>query len=158
MRTHPDVGLMTEVFDRLPATYAFLAAYSIIMTINLCECGVNYIQMLMQWASIHTISILTMIVYCIISDHTDGKVIQNATNNVDACTHCAYLFLKHANKMPLDVIYSRITNYFYKMMNISANIKQNSFKLCLNIAICYAHTIFTLFVYNMVGFGIVTVK
>ena len=32
-------------------------------------------------------------VYCIISDHTDGKVVQRATNNVDACTQCAYLFL-----------------------------------------------------------------
>ena len=42
------------------------------------------------------------------------------------------------------------------MMNISMNIKQNSFKLCMNIAICYVHTILTLFVYNMVGFGIKT--
>ena len=44
------------------------------------------------------------------------------------------------------------------MMNISMNIKQNSFKLCMNIAICYVHTIFTLFVYNMVGFGVKTFK
>ena len=44
------------------------------------------------------------------------------------------------------------------MMNISMNIKQNSFKLYMNIAICYVHTIFTLFVYNMVGFGIKTLK
>ena len=36
-----------------------------------------------------------MFVYCIISDHTDGKVIHNATNNVDACTHCAYLFFRY---------------------------------------------------------------
>ena len=35
-----------------------------------------------------------MFVYCIISDHTDGTVVQRATNNVDACTQCAYLFLK----------------------------------------------------------------
>ena len=33
-------------------------------------------------------------VCCNIFDHTDGTVIQRATNNVDACTHCAYLFLK----------------------------------------------------------------
>ena len=28
----------------------------------------------------------------IVSDHADGTVIQHATSNVDACTHCAYLF------------------------------------------------------------------
>ena len=33
-----------------------------------------------------------MFVYCIISDHTDGTVVQRATNNVDACTQRAYLF------------------------------------------------------------------
>ena len=44
------------------------------------------------------------------------------------------------------------------MMNISMNIKQNSFKLCMNLAICYVHTIFTLFVYNLVGFEIKTFK
>ena len=43
-------------------------------------------------------------------------------------------------------------------MNISVNIKQNSFKLYMNVAICYVHTIFTLFVYNMVRFGIITFK
>ena len=45
---HPDVGLMTEACDRLAATYAFLAVYSNIIIINVCECCVNYIQMLMQ--------------------------------------------------------------------------------------------------------------
>ena len=53
--------------------------------------------MLMQLTSITVINILTMFVnqfvYCIISDHTDGTVVQRATNNVDACTQCAYLFL-----------------------------------------------------------------
>ena len=49
--------------------------------------------MLMQWTSITAINIFTMFVYYIMSNHTDGEVIQNATNNVDACTHCAYLFL-----------------------------------------------------------------
>ena len=48
MRMHPDVGLMTEACDRLAATYAFLAVYSNIIIINVCECCVNYIQMLMQ--------------------------------------------------------------------------------------------------------------
>ena len=43
-------------------------------------------------------------------------------------------------------------------MNISVNMKQNSFKLYMSIAICYVHTIFTLFVYNMVRFGIITFK
>ena len=33
-----------------------------------------------------------MFVYCVISDHTDGTVVPRATNNVDACTQCAYLF------------------------------------------------------------------
>ena len=54
---------------------------------------VYYIKMLMQWTSITAINILTMFVFCIISGHTDGTVIQRVTNNVDACTHCAYLFL-----------------------------------------------------------------
>ena len=43
-------------------------------------------------------------------------------------------------------------------MNISVNIKQNSSKLYMNMTICYVHTIFTLFVYNMVRFGIITFK
>ena len=30
------------------------------------------------------------------SDHTDGTVILYATNNVDACMHCAYLFLSYS--------------------------------------------------------------
>ena len=67
---------MTEACDRLAATYAFLAVYSNIIIINVCECWVNYIQILMQWTSITAVNILTMFVYCIISDHTDGKVIQ----------------------------------------------------------------------------------
>ena len=86
-------SLMTEACNRLAATYAFVSVYSNIIIINVCECCVNYIQMLMQWTSITAINILTMFVGCIMSDHTDGRVIQRATNNVDACTHCAYLFL-----------------------------------------------------------------
>ena len=37
---------------------------------------------------------VSQFVYCIISDHTDGTAVQRATNNVDACTQCAYLFFK----------------------------------------------------------------
>ena len=76
MRTHPDIGLMTEAWNRLAANYAFLAVYSHILIINLCECCINYIKMLMQLTSITAITILTMFVYCIISDHTDGTVVQ----------------------------------------------------------------------------------
>ena len=48
----------------------------------------------MQWISITTIHILTMFVYCIESDHTDGTIaIQHATKNVDLCTHFAFLLL-----------------------------------------------------------------
>ena len=83
---------MTEACNRLAANYAFLAVYSHTIIINVCECCVNYIKMLMQLTSITAITILTMFVYCIISDHTDGTVVQRATNNVDACTQCAYLF------------------------------------------------------------------
>ena len=96
MRTHHEIGLMTEACNRLAANYAFLAVYSNIIIINVCECCVNYIKMLMQLTSITVINILTMFVsqfvYCIISDHTDGTAVQRATNNVDACTQCAYLF------------------------------------------------------------------
>ena len=96
MRTHHGIGLMTEACNRLAANYAFLAVYSHIIIINVCECCVNYIKMLMQLTSITVINILTMFVsqfvYCIISDHTDGTAVQRATNNVDACTQCAYLF------------------------------------------------------------------
>ena len=82
---------MTEACNSRAATYTFLAVNSNILIINVCECCVNYIQMLMQWTSITPINILTM---CgVIFDHTDGTVIQRATNNLDACTHCAYLFL-----------------------------------------------------------------
>ena len=35
---------------------------------------------------------VSQFVCCIISDHTDGTAVQRATNNVDACTQCAYLF------------------------------------------------------------------
>ena len=76
MRTHHDIGLMREACNRLTANYAFLAVYSNIIIINVCECCVNYIKMLMQLTSITVINILTMFVsqfvYCIISDHTDG--------------------------------------------------------------------------------------
>ena len=94
MRTRHDIGLMTEACNRLAANYAFLAVYSNIIIINVCECCVNYIKMLMQLTSITAINILTMFVYCIISNHTDGTVVQRATNNVDACTQCAYLFFQ----------------------------------------------------------------
>ena len=47
----------------------------------------------MQWTSITVIHILTMFVFYMISDHTDSTVIQHAASNVDAFTHCAYLFL-----------------------------------------------------------------
>ena len=83
----PDIGRI-----RFATTYAFLPVYSHIIIINVCECCVDYINMLMQWKSITVINILTMFVYCIISDHTDGTVIQRGTNNIDACTHCSYLF------------------------------------------------------------------
>ena len=92
-RPTPDIGLTTEARNRFATTYAFLPVCSHIIIINVCECCVDYINMLMQWKSITVINILTMFVYCIISDHTDGTVIQRATNNVDACRHCAYLFL-----------------------------------------------------------------
>ena len=88
---------MTEACNRLAANYAFLAVYSHTIIINVCECCVNYIKMLMQLTSITAITILTMFVYCIISDHTDGTVVQRATNNVDACTQCAYLFFQFAD-------------------------------------------------------------
>ena len=39
MRTH-DIGLMTEACNRLAANYAFLAVYSHIIIINVCECCV----------------------------------------------------------------------------------------------------------------------
>ena len=42
--------------------------------------------------------------------------------------------------MSLDVIYSRIINCIYKLMNISVNIKQNFFKLCMSVAIYYRCT------------------
>ena len=60
MRPHHDIGLMTEACNRLAANYAFLAVYSHIMIINVCECCVNYIKMLMQLTSITVINILTM--------------------------------------------------------------------------------------------------
>ena len=85
------IGLMTEACNRLAANYAFLAVYSHTIIINVCECCVNYIKMLMQLTSITAITILTMFVYCIISDRT---LVLRATNNVDACTQCAYLFFK----------------------------------------------------------------
>ena len=63
--------------------------------------------------------------------------------------------------MSLDVIYSRIINYVYKILNISVNIKQNSLKLCMSeySYLLSAHAIlFKLFGYKIVGFGIVTFK
>ena len=62
MRTHHDIGLMTEACNRLAANYAFLAVYSHIIIINVRECCVNYIKMLMQLTSITVINILTMFV------------------------------------------------------------------------------------------------
>ena len=56
MQTHPDIGLTTEARNRLAATYPFLAVYSHIIIINVCECCVDYIKMLMQWTSITVIN------------------------------------------------------------------------------------------------------
>ena len=120
MRTHHGIGLMTEACNRLAANYAFLAVYSHIIIINVCECCVNYIKMLMQLTSITVINILTMFVsqfvYCIISDHTDGTAVQRATNNVDACTQCAYLFFINVN-MSFDslhlVVYKLVNKYWH---------------------------------------------
>ena len=68
MRTHPDIGVMTEACNRLAANYEFLAVYSHIIIINVCECCVNYIKMLMQLTSTTAINILTMctVLYLII--------------------------------------------------------------------------------------------
>ena len=41
MRTHPDIDLMTVACGRLAATYTFLAVYSNIIIINVCECCVK---------------------------------------------------------------------------------------------------------------------
>ena len=124
MRTHHEIGLMTEACNRLAANYAFLAVYSNIIIINVCECCVNYIKMLMQLTSITVINILTMFVsqfvYCIISDHTDGTAVQRATNNVDACTQCAYLFLVQLIDHKLQIIIKfdyKLCYYIY--LNVS---------------------------------------
>ena len=49
----------------------------------------------MQWTPItatHILTIfLTVLLYLIM--YIDGTVIQYATDNVDACTHCVYLFI-----------------------------------------------------------------
>ena len=70
--------------------------YGNIIITNAFKCCVNYYQILMQWISITAIHILTIfltvLLYLII--YIDDIVIQHATNNVDACTHCAYLFLR----------------------------------------------------------------
>ena len=47
-----------------------------------------------------------------------------------------FRFFKTCKLGDSDVIYSRIINYIYKIVNISVNNKQNSFKLCMSIAIC----------------------
>ena len=39
-----------------------------------------------------------------------------------------------------DVIYSRIINYIYQMVDISVNSRQKFFKPCMTIAICKLHT------------------
>ena len=49
-------------------------------------------------------------------------------------------FLKHANYVSLDVIYSRIINYIYKTMNISECSWQNLFELCTSIVMKKVHT------------------
>ena len=70
--------------------------YSNIIITNAFKCCVNHKQILMQWIPItatHILTILfTVLLYLII--YIDGTVIQHATNNVDACTHCAHLFLE----------------------------------------------------------------
>ena len=60
--------------------------------------------------------------------------------------------------MHVDVIYSRIINYIILENDEYLYEYQAELKLCMNIAICNVHTIFTLFVYNMVGFGIKTLE
>ena len=48
--------------------------------------------------------ILNIFLYCTIPDHIDGTVIQHATNNVDTCTHCAYLFFNHLKRYSIHTI------------------------------------------------------
>ena len=59
-RPTPDIGLTTEARNRFATTYAFLPVCSHIIIINVCECCVDYINMLMQLTSITVINILTM--------------------------------------------------------------------------------------------------
>ena len=61
-----------------------------------------------------------MFVYCIISDHTDSTVIQRATNNVDACTHCAYLFFGYIVMLRARMLRSLIIKTGIKERNIRA--------------------------------------
>ena len=61
---------------------------------------------------------VSQFVYCIISDHTDGTSVQRATNNVDACTQCAYLFFKE-NKAD-----SLVKSYTSKYASVSAIINK----------------------------------
>ena len=46
-----------------------------------------------------------------------------------------FRFFKTCKLGVSDVIYSRIINCIYKIVNISVNNKQNSFKLCMSIGI-----------------------
>ena len=46
-----------------------------------------------------------------------------------------FRFFKTCKLGVSDIIYSRIINYIYKIVNISVNNKQNSFKLCMRMAI-----------------------
>ena len=66
-------------------------------------------------------------VRCNISDHTDGTVMQRATNNVDACTHCAYLFLFECPQLYHLIKNSSIT----EVVNIACEFVLLSRRKCL---------------------------
>ena len=71
-----------------------------------------------------------------------------------------FRFFKTCKLGVSDVIYSRIINYIYKIVNISVNNKQNSFKLYMSIAIIFGSYTpqFLLFDCNMDSFGIIASK
>ena len=54
-------------------------------------------------------------------------------------------FFKTCKLSVFDVIYSRLINSIYKMVNISVNSRQNFFKLCMTIASCSCTPLFLLF-------------
>ena len=64
MLIHPDIGLQQTCCN----LHISGCVYSNIIIINVCECCVNNIQMLMHWTAITAINILTMcaVMYLII--------------------------------------------------------------------------------------------